>query len=480
MKTALIVTLGARDLQLDDSFRKNKELERLSIETIPINHALGIGALKHPRKDGRKIIENFELFKDYVRFPIVMPAIDYILGGYKKIDMVVTAVTDQNDPKFNTRDTVCFGDILEQYLKTYYNDLVGKFVNLTFRDKILDYDFTYKYAGAQLRKKFSDLDEWNVILLPQGGIDSVNTALLLRCIESFKDFYQLSKPEGTDSIIKQSFPGSFRQMLEKQRLLQSINNFNYAAIINFSTSDNYIMLLANYAYYRLGLDYERAWKEIHEFDVVNLSNDKKEFLELLLSDVAMKRGVHDILKLQSDLYAFVKIRWKQGYYADFLMRLFALSENLLIPVINQHFKVVVRYTESDGHKDWNDFINNQPELLAFLKTQEFYGQSLNFSYPNRNAYISIYRFMVQQRQVEEDTVIPDETLITLNTLAALRNKIAHGLHGISREVILRELENRNQDIDKLFEGLDKYFGIEGPDDMGVYSRINERIMSLLY
>jgi hypothetical protein len=479
MKTALIVTLGARDLQLDASFKDDEKLKNFAVEVVQHNNS-NLMMLQKPREDGLLINSRFADFKNHIRFPIIIPAIDYVLEGSCQIDKLILVLTDQSDKRFKVKDTICFGGILTQYVKWKYENRISNIDEIVFKERMLDYDFTYQASGNEINRIFKGTSAWNVFLLPQGGIDSINTSILFRCIERFPYFSQLAKPEGIDGIVKQSFPNSFRSTLNLQRLKYAVQFFNYSFVDEGLTDNDYILTLCRYAYYRLGLDYEKAWNTIHDYNASPEDAAQFGFLKSLRKDVALVTGQHDILKLQSDLYAFVKIRWKQGYYADFLMRLFALSENLLIPVINQHFKVVVRYTESDGHKDWNDFINNQPELLAFLKTQEFYGQSLNFSYPNRNAYISIYRFMVQQRQVEEDTVIPDETLITLNTLAALRNKIAHGLHGISREVILRELENRNQDIDKLFEGLDKYFGIEGPDDMGVYSRINERIMSLLY
>jgi hypothetical protein len=476
MKIALIVTLGARDLQLDLSYRVDPALKDIPIEVYPANSDPNNGALKNPRNHGNLLNVHYEKFEKYIRFPIVQPAIEYVLEGHCQIDKLVMVVTDQRDEKFNSKDTLSFGRILKKFVERHYKRQIRQTTEIVFKEHLLDYDYNYITAEQEIKRLIANEKQWYVFLLPQGGIDAINTAILLRCIERFECFSQLTKPEGQEGIVKQLFPNSFRSMLYKHRLIQSIDNFNYAAIDEGLTDDEYVITIANYAYFRLGLDYEKAWKIVHEFKVDIKDPGKTRFLEEIRKDVARTQGKHNIFNLQSDLYAFVKIRWRQAYFADFLMRLFALSEIILIPLIEESFKVKIVYNESDEHRKWKDFLNEQPDLLNFIKTQKVSGLIPHISYPNRNAYIAIHRYLIQNNRLEKEKSPGEEALLAMNVLALLRNKIAHGLSGISKEMIIKELENHRMTIDQLFSDLDNYFGFDTSNEFGVYSRINKGIL----
>lgn len=477
MKIGLIVTLGARDLQLQNDFEFDERLAKVEKpENYPDKEHKGMVALKNPRDAGTLINIHYDAFEPHISFPIVKPAIDYVLEGHRKIDNLVIVVTDQRDANFRNKDTAFFGRVLKKFVERHYTSLISRTTEVVFRENLLDYDFNYKTSEAHVQKVFADSKAWKVFLLPQGGIDAINIAILLRCMERFKYFSQLAKPEGYEGIIKQVFPDSFRNMLNRQRLLHSVENYNYAAIDEGLTDNPYVLMLAKYAYFRLGLDYDKAWEISSNF--VPETNDlaARLFSEELRKAVARKNGLHDILALQSDLFVFVKMRWQQGYYADFLMRLFALSENILIPVIENYFKTIIVFNERDNHRLWRDFLDAQPDLKQFMQLERINNVPVFSDYPNRHAFIIINRYLLQNKLISADKSLGEKSLTAMNVLAILRNRIAHGLMGVSEDLIIDELNKGGHNLSNLFDNLNKYFGFTGDGDFGIYNRINQQII----
>jgi len=118
-KTALIITLGNRDLTFDKEVDAVKEV--LGEEDFDKMYA-GKWQKFLARQGGEILLKHFNKVKDYLEIPIIQPALDYsfaTLTGEKVIDTIILVATDQPDSvaeKFRNQDTIYLAELLKRLI----------------------------------------------------------------------------------------------------------------------------------------------------------------------------------------------------------------------------------------------------------------------------------------------------------------------------------------------------------------------------
>jgi len=186
MKIVLILTIGTRDVRLVDNYEEFVD-EAIHVST----KGKDLLELVSARYDGKIIADNLAAYSEYLRLPITVPAVRYVIEKKKKIDKIFFVVTDQSEVKpkveeFHTkRDTLHLASIIEYGIKREFSELTDtEFATMPLGKGILEYDTMYKEFEEIFSKGFLHVPEDSkVYIQPQGGIDAINFPLLLRCIE---------------------------------------------------------------------------------------------------------------------------------------------------------------------------------------------------------------------------------------------------------------------------------------------------------
>jgi hypothetical protein len=326
----------------------------------------------------------------------------------------------------------------------------------------------YDFFDKEFQDKFTFKSDDKVFILNQGGIDAINTALLLKCIEYNASTIQLSKPEGIDAALPQNFPAKFVNNTNKQKVLHSIDYFNYQAVIDLDYNE-VVNLLAKYAYSRLILDLDSARLQLVRLYETDTSN--RSFYTHHLAQIKNDKLDERI----KDYWCSIKIAWLQGNFSDFLVRNFTLAEVLLKPLIESELKGKVIFNVQKDHQEWKKLISTDTQLLEFLQQFKINGQALNWSYPNRAAYMAIFDYFAES--FPQKTIESIKNLYKiLEPLINLRNRVAHSLDSVNNESIVNTLKRTETDIETYFSIADVYFEIQG---YGIFDELNHEIKKRL-
>jgi hypothetical protein len=482
MKTALIITLGAREVQL--SFDNLSDETKTEIGQV-FQYNERLYTLSNPRTQGKFLLNNYENYKENIHFPIIEPAIKHVLNGNPTIDKVFLFSTDQKSAreKFKKKDTVYFAQILEKFISSKYKTKIRSINHTKITKNVTYYDEMYDLITQKTKEKAFrfNTSEYKVYLIAQGGIDAINTALLLKSIELFPDFNQLHKPENQDYVEILSFPDKFRLNFNKQLISNAVTNYNYSLILdNFSEINPNITQICNYAHCRLSLDYVGAFASCESMRKQN--NFESAFIRHVLEkDIGL---IEDNKRnKQTDLYLSAKIKLKQRHYGDYLMKIFTLSENILKPIVmDLGYDITFEENTEPKHKKWTNSFKlvdekNNNEISKSLQNSKLKYGGLKFDSPNKYAFWGITEYFAQKNKYHKHIL---ELCKLIFTLADLRNKVAHHLESVTLEMINTELRNKhNIDILDFSQQMDAFFSLESETDFGIYDQINKKIISLL-
>ncbi|MBK7886870.1 MAG: hypothetical protein IPJ86_06050 [Bacteroidetes bacterium] len=253
MKDAgIFITVGTRDLQL------NQEVSGLDLVYNPDSKTYSI---KNPRAIGSYLSSRERKFPDVGEFeyPIIKPAFNFIREQGFNIKWVKLVVTNQVDAveEYKKNDTFFYPLILEQLIKRDFNLILDKQAdfkplsierNIIFLDSM--YEFFNKYFSENDQyKAYADTDK--VFFLGQGGVDALNTGLLLNLIEFFPNLIQLQKSAGVDHALPLKFTdlfrSGFRKKLYENSISQALKQYNYSLIKEIVNKKKSEFYLSSYA-----------------------------------------------------------------------------------------------------------------------------------------------------------------------------------------------------------------------------------------
>ncbi len=466
MKIGLIITLGTRDVKIDRSYLESK----FGPEKMVDLYTQGEKPLFLARPGGAFLFKQKKHLKtEMIKMPIIAPAIDWLYRNHRgeTIDQIILVATDQEaEPvkeRFKNNDSLHFAELIAYFIPKLFKDWQQQFAIHTqlIRKDVVFLDAMYDQFSRLLRDRpFNKLWGFDrIYLLNQGGIDAINTALLLNGLNIFVNrMHLLSVDEGSQSCSELHFPEKYLMEFTKSQLDGFLETYNYAAIKNLEVSDD-VKALAAYAEHRLNFDFEEAKFAISKLTDYTLKNQLIEAMQMIETD--------EFEKLR-EVYRNAKIKYRQEAYVDFLFRLFRLVEGIAKFYACKHLGLHLNiHTWARDIKKLLEKAENR-ELKKHLEGWKVgNGQSLDLARaPTIAVWLAILNYYDPNTQGALQKIVP---------LTALRNNSigAHNFDPVSIFLIDQALEKENLDRNFLFEQLDNLFQPDTP-----FSAINEKIKKI--
>lgn len=396
MKNYLVITLGTRDVQLRKDLIESSEdwifSKEINVKDNRETYFVQKGSIKlqtnapnsdfpnyltvSPRLAGKEILDKYNDFKEIIDLPLIIPTIKKLTADSKKIDVVLTVYTNQEFEKdiikkhFYNNDTLFFNDIVVKYLKEQGLLTQSDFDEYGILEQVANIDYQYQhFAEAQKESLFGkNITPGEIFLLAQGGIDQINHAITLQLIQAFKHNVRLFQQPESSEPIELNFAHQFLTDLNKQKIQEHLDKYNFGLITDDLTLNTEIVLKAKYANSRLNLGYNELSGQFTEEDKCK------------------------------DLYLASKIvLQKQNNPLEFLWRLFTINENLFKIEIekiigNSRAFYVSGLGKNDKNIKWEKVLNDLDEdLIQYLVKKR-----VIMTNPNRWAFKSMYIYLTRK------------------------------------------------------------------------------------
>ncbi|PAC26460.1 hypothetical protein [Flectobacillus sp. BAB-3569] len=441
MENYLVLTVGTRDIQVND-----KDLQKSLNEDE-------ILALKNPynsqfmaRPLGELIERNFSKFQNIIHTPIIAPLIQYLVDYNIVINKVFIISTDQPhdvESKYRNNDSVFFGKIIARILRNKLPQGVHISMNeVLITENVTFLDEMYRFfSESDLIKEIEQNNNSinSVFLLNQGGIDAINTGLMLNIIKASNiKLRHFTVDERTKFSFELDFAKSILAESEHQKASALLRHYDYAAIKYLSVK-NEAKAIAKYAECRLHFNFSEAKRLLNELSTQHrkFSMENITQLNLLTSD-----NVNKDLYLIRELYINARIKFDQESYVDFLLRFFRIHEFMVQYELSKYLDFEIKY--NTWVKDIHELMGKNTKLKNHLMTSKHDKKPLNFEVLNIPTSLSILEFYKHPEFL---------FLKSLRGLSELRNKSigAHDFEPVSRNLIESALLNRGYSINTFFE-----------------------------
>jgi len=452
----LIITLGNSEVQFDKSnlgsFKLSEDNNLMKGEiSIPVkpNNRIGLRKFyipRYSRKGGKIIKENYNEFKNILKFPIVKPLINFI--PKHKITNIIFVVTDQNTEIYSKGDTLYYPSIIQKYFEENGIQNISYTVEKV-HEYVKDADRQYKLWG----EKFSDLysgknSKCHYYLFAQGGIDQINQAITLQLLQKFKENVSIYQKAENEKLKKVAFAQLFLTDLTKQKIINHLADFDFARAAELVLNNSRLRKRCEDANRRLSLNHE---------SIVN-ENFKKSWNEK--DEICKNRQ-----RLNDLIYSY-RIDFKQKRHNDGLTKLYTIYENIFKQIIDEYaahrtseFYDNKKRSPNDKNIKWESFLKRYfgQEVIKRLEKRR---KGIHLNNPNSMTYFYLLRFLIEdnkENRFEDGNVKKLDSI--LNRLRGLRNQINHSLGHAALEDIENKLgKDKISDLDSL---IDKFAGTNG-------------------
>lgn len=469
MSKILIITIGSRDIQI----AKDTLVNLLGQETVNL-------AFKHPtrgdvnyllaRPAGELILKNLKIVKDNLQYPIITPFLQLMLTKHSQFERVLLISTNQLESiseEFRIQDTTFHADIITQYIKTSFSvkgqAAFPKVSKLDVQENVVYLDAMFNFFKERLLK--SDMaylqDASEIHVCNQGGIDAINTGLMLQLLYRFGEkTFLYNVNEQTRLCTMLNFQHQFGFEQEKARLQLAVARFDFAAAKALNLP-KYIKDFSAYAESRLNFDFNQA--------LTYLTALPNQFGELRDQEIVdLQRIQQGEYNLTAELYWNAILRYQQAAYVDFVQRFFRIVEQ-----ISKSEAQKILDFEID-HDKWETeikhFLNN-PKKEKLKQYLEQYKTPSGTQLALTTANIEVFLAIISSENHDVYSF-----LSSLRPLAQLRNKGigAHGFNPISKENILSKMKMTEQDFDQMLEKVGRFVNAGN----NPYARIQNRLRTL--
>lgn len=466
-KSALIITVGTRDVQID----KEKLIEILGEEKA--SFCYNAKGYFLARKGGEILLNAYSDLKGELKFPIIYPALDNFKGN-TDIEEIFLVCTDQDYElvgSFAESDSLFFGEILAKNIpqKMKYTP---KIRIIKIEEEVVYLDSKYKEFKEKFEtgpfKHISTKFE-KVLILNQGGIDAINYGLMLAALNKLGNKVEvLNVNEKTQKANSLEFTGQYLKDKEYETAISHIKHFEYAAIEVLDLPHNF-KAFAKYATSRLHFDFDACEKYLNQITI------KKDYRDMLLVEVRDIREKPELLLKELAINAL--IQFQKGAYVDFLLRFFRLIEENTKRVAFSLLGDTFSFDGNNWRAAMQSYLLRNPELKAFFESTACrdYFKFNKFDYlPEKHPNIPILEAIIL-------FYAPNHTVIQLNAktlgLRNMRNKSigAHDFQPVSLTLMNSKLSEQNINTQQVVDMLLGMMGIE----INPFENINEVMIRLL-
>jgi CRISPR-associated protein (Cas_Cas02710) len=477
-KTALIVTVGTRDIQFNPT-----ELQGLipaaDFDKMYFTFPDGKKALS-ARHGGRILLnyaKNNKKVAAALHIPIIQPILDYIFYNQDvSIDQLVLVATDQPntiEEKYRGADTLYFANCIKYLFEQRHGNKIVSIETHNIAENVTYVDEQFTAWQTILEKTpFANIKACNTIYLcTQGGIDAINTGLMFSAILKYQNrLCLLGVNEQTKCATELHFPQQYLTISEKYRAEALLEAYDYSGVSKLSLPEN-VLIWSRYANARLLFDFDTCKKELQKLKNADKLRDKHLMQISAMQENRADRNANNDLLLK-EVYQNAKIKFKQEAYVDFLLRFFRVVEEMAREKALAYIpNYTYNYARPETFKTFLDLDAN-----TALKT-----------------HFDTFKIKINGREVIADTArlgIPTFLVILflfepeyaqkvdgLRVLSEMRNKSigAHAFEPVSKENIEMGLAENNLTTREMFEILDDFFEIKN----NPFDHINKHILTLL-
>jgi len=256
-------------------------------------------------------------------------------------------------------------------------------------------------------------------------------------------------------------PDLFVQNLKKHKIINALRNYDYSAIVTLDHSEP-LTRFARFAYHLTALNFEAARDIIQTLTKEN-TDEKRHFINFESKVNHLIRDKNERIK---HLYIMSKIRCHQGAFDDFLIKMFTINEQILLPYVEEVLGQNYR------SRNWKSSIERNAALVTYLRSQRHNGRRFRYETPKISVYHAIYNFKYEGQDPEFD-----ELCDYLKYLSKLRNKVAHDITGIDKNIIEQKVQQSSYSLaslERVIHLADQYFNVNG---CGIFDEINKFILN---
>jgi hypothetical protein len=468
MKNALFITIGTRDVSIEESKLQEVLSPEDAAKAFQKNKA-GMNQLM-PRLGGLLIKTNLQKLKNHLKYPIINPFLEYLKNSdaptFERIYLVATNQNKEIAKDFYDFDTIHFAEILKEILPEKYKfGNQSKIEIIEVKDNVVFIDSMFKFFSDRFKLKLNpvllEFDE--IHILNQGGIDAINYGLLINALYLYTDkirLYNINEKNNQCTPLQFSFQFGLEQ--EKGRIKLAMERYDYSYIKSTSIGGD-LNHWAAYAEARLNFDFDKADKHL-----VKLSLDNRKEQEFEREDInSIKKNT---LLLTNELYWNAWIKYKQESYVDFIQRFFRIVEQYAQQKALSYMDGF-EYNPNKEHPKWHLKIteylekNENQGLKNFLEGCVLdAGQKLELKYANIPVFMHILKYYNQEEF---------DFINRIEPLSKIRNKGigAHGFDPISLAIILEKLSMDKDTFESTLDELGKKLEVS----KNPFERINKNI-----
>lgn len=451
MQKVLFLSLGNRDLQLPQN--ANIQVSIFSDHFVKGNDDTGgnyVLIKNNFNAHSQSIYDLYDTMAEHVTFPMVEQTLSEVGEDLEQVILLTT----KQEP-LDAQDCHFVALFLEKWLtrkgfKVTYRPIQFPPVDL---EQLMDF-------YNQLYDEFAD---FQIYFGNSGGTPDMRAATHMAGMFRGINFITIQAREKKNSI--KNFAKQ-EQLVLRHIIEKMLSSYDYGGILNLPIDNQPAKLLAQYALARLQLDHQTV-RDLHQ---------KLNYPELYLKDEL------NIPDLEQEMVQSARIKLHQKAYADYLWRLFTISDNLLTPHLELLLEGQIIHDKKSGHELWNTLLGNHQDLIPYLKLRTINNFPLLYTEPNAFAYLAILDFF-KEKGIWNEPILLSQIRKNLDAIRGLRNQIAHYYKGINRreiesKLIAKQLPNGLASLDGLNQLLCQYVNVDS-HHRGIYDWINTKILELL-
>lgn len=296
-----------------------------------------------PRAAGEALLQQSDLDGERLTFPVIQPALEYVLRQTQKIARLVFIGTDQQHEHYRQFDTLHFARLAADVLAARYSEQIeATAVACVGLEPPIDpslYDEAFSAYDQILRQNIEG--EYDACyVLPTGGLPACNTALILQGIGIFAERCHVVYCSENGEPWPLQIGHQITRVMRNAAAIELLNQFDFAAASRLLAWDNHVdevsMALIAYASARLDFDFDGA-RDALETAISKSTGDLRQMLHAPRQELDKLLAEEELARI-GEMYHNARIAWDNGRYVAYLGRLIRFQEAVLRYLVTNYFQ----------------------------------------------------------------------------------------------------------------------------------------------
>jgi hypothetical protein len=413
-------------------------------------------AIRQPRPAGEQIYAAFADHRTRLSLPLLAPTLASLQDRHQSVDRILLFATDQREhvaARFREGDTLHFAQIAKAIIDERPG-MRGKTSVRLLRDTDPSvYDEALAFYRAELNNPRVRGNATHCYVLASGATPAMNFGLLVASIERFGENCQpLYLREGERRPTELQLGQQLQQTTLRRIAARHLSRYQFAAAadaIREAGRRPVEHCLAEYAAARVNFDWEGALRHFGAA-LVGVEPDDRYLLRGLREEATSLRDDADPTLLLGELFHRARLAWEGEAYKEFVIFLFALDETALHQIVLAETGIDFRTNEIADQQRRKRQIQESPQLASYLASRTQDGAPLAYEKSTRMVLRAFFDYVLDdspdsgdgasttaERRAALVEASAIDSRLNRGELGDLRNRVAHGPGGASRERIVR-------------------------------------------